>query len=92
MNINFESERFYIVDDQQELVGEITYKQDGQLLLANHTYVNPSYRGQNIAGQLLEKLVEFAREQGFQIKALCSYVVHKFETDSQFDDVNVEKD
>ncbi len=91
MKILFEPGRFYILDDQGKLIGEITYQQTDKVLLANHTFVDPAYRGQNIAGQLLDRLVDYAREEGYLIKPLCSYVVHKFEKEARYDDINLNK-
>lgn len=76
-------------DDGKE-IGELTYSlsESEDIWEANHTYVNPDYRGQNIAGRLLEALVEAAREKDVKIKALCSYVVRMFELkNEEFEDV-----
>ena len=91
MNILFEEGRFYMEDEKGALIAEITYRQDGQTLYANHTYTNPKYRGQSLAGLLLDRLVDFARKNEYKIMPTCSYVVHKFDSNPQYDDINLRK-
>ena len=91
MNILFEKGRFYLEDEQGKLMAEITYRQEGSTLYANHTYTDPKYRGQSLAGKLLERLVAFARENDYKIMPVCSYVVHKFDNHQQYDDINLRK-
>lgn len=63
---------------------------DPKVLIAASTVVHPELRGQGMAQKLLDEFVNYARENNFQIKAQCSYVVNKFNEDHDYDDVNVE--
>ena len=76
-----------------ELLAEITYLKttDPTVVVANHTFVDDSLRGQGIAGQLLDTLVEAMIAEGKKIKASCPYVVKKFEEDRKYDVVNADK-
>ena len=52
-----------------------------------HTVVKPEYRGQGLAKVLLLSAVSYAREKGYKIIPVCSYVLSVFEKDRSFDDV-----
>jgi len=61
-----------------ERPAELTWTARGEARIADHTFVPPEARGQGIAMQLVEKLVDDAREQGFTIVPQCSYVAAAF--------------
>ncbi|GGO01627.1 GNAT family N-acetyltransferase [Saccharibacillus kuerlensis] len=72
-----------------ENIGEITYAEgpDPDIWMANHTYVEPDYRGGSVAKLLLDRLVEEARMEGKQIFPVCSYVRAQFKRDPDYRDV-----
>jgi Predicted acetyltransferase len=43
-----ENDRYVVKDNGQE-VGEMTWTKDGDKLIVNHTFVDPSLRGQGVA-------------------------------------------
>lgn len=80
---------FYL-EQQQKRVGEISYQwRDQSSIIADHTWVDPSLRGQGAAKILLDALVAFAREKRLKIVPLCSYVEVMFRRDQSFADVAV---
>ena len=79
---------FFIEQDQGLKVAEMTYRwQDDTHIVADHTWVDDSLRGQGVAHQLLDQLVAFAREKGIKIIPTCSYVVVMFQRKKEFSDV-----
>lgn len=44
-----------------------------------HTVVDPEFRGQGIAEKMVDQAIRFAREQGLQLTATCSYAAKKLE-------------
>lgn len=57
------------------LVGKLTFEPNqGDSVLATHTYVNPTYRGQGIAQHLVERLISYCKQEGLKIVPICSYV------------------
>ncbi len=80
-------------DENGKLIAEITYAttSDPNVVVADHTFVDSSLRGQGVAGKLLNALVEDMKQQNKKIKASCSYVVKKFEEDSSYDFINADK-
>ena len=72
--------RFYREDEKGELIAEITYKElDDHTVDADHTFVDPSLRGQGVAEQLVDRLVEEMEKEGKKIKPGCPYVAALFE-------------
>ncbi|MXO65733.1 GNAT family N-acetyltransferase [Altericroceibacterium endophyticum] len=57
---------------------ELTWQAKGGARIADHTFVAPELRGQGIAAQLVEALVEDARQEDFTIVPQCSYVAAAF--------------
>ena len=69
---------------------EITFipEEDG-VINANHTFVDPSLRGQGVARQLVDCLAEYARVEQLKIRATCPYIVNLFEKSTEYDDVKI---
>lgn len=84
--------RLWIGDDERNPLAVIEYKPlEKNVFVVTSTRVRPELRGQSIAGILLDQLSDLARKEGFKLKAQCSYVVKKFNLDSKYDDINIEK-
>lgn len=78
---------FHILQDGRR-VGEMTYSRTNpSLVVVDHTYVDPSLRGQGVAQHLQDALVAWARETGNKVVPVCSYVKAQFSRDSSTRDV-----
>ena len=78
---------FFIERDGRH-IAEITYQyQNEATIVADHTWVDNSLRGQGVARQLLDTLVAFAREKQLKIVPTCSYVDVMFQREAEFADV-----
>ena len=54
---------------------ELTYSRTSPtLIIADHTEVPDAFRGQGMGRQLVSRMVEDARKEGFKIFALCPFV------------------
>lgn len=90
MTIKKGDRSFYVENENHERIAYIEYSFDNETtLIANSTYVNPSLRGQGIARKLLDRLANYARDNNYRIRPLCSYVVHAFEQSDEYDDVKI---
>lgn len=86
---NTQKGEFFYQSAEGMRLAEISYQwQDAQTILADHTWVDDSLRGQGVARQLLDVLVAFARENQLKIVPQCSYVVTMFKREASFADVN----
>lgn len=70
--------RFVVYNQYGTKMGLIGYKKTGDTLHANHTEVDKAFEGQGVAGRLLGALVDYARQNGYKIVPVCSYVEHVF--------------
>jgi uncharacterized protein len=67
---------------------EMTFqvREDGVLVI-DHTRVPPALEGRGIAGRLMERAIDEAREKGLRIEPVCSYVVAAFRRHPDWSDV-----
>lgn len=74
MKWNYENERIYSVDENNELMAETTffYKNNEEIDI-DYTYVNPFLRGQGIAGKMMEVVAKYLKENNLKAVATCSY-------------------
>lgn len=84
-----ETNRFYHNDERGKLLAEITWEERDNVLYVNHTFTDPSLRGQGIAALLVDQVAQYAREEGYKVMPVCSYVVNKFDNDSQYADLDI---
>ena len=80
---------FFLNNDAGQCIAEISYLwRDDQTIIADHTWVDDSLRGQGVARKLLDHLADFAREKSVKIVPTCSYVVVMFKREpTAFSDV-----
>ncbi len=78
----------YVIHLAPGYEAEMTYRKaaDGTITI-DHTGVPPDYEGRGIASRLVNKAIEDAREQGFKITPLCSYVVAQFRRHPEWADL-----
>lgn len=82
-----ENKRVAAYIDGKTEIGEITYKIEGEVWDANHTFVEPAHRGTPIAGEMLRLLVEKAREFHKDIHPTCPYVVKVMDRTPEYHEV-----
>ncbi len=79
--------RFFI-EENNKRIAELDFEMDGDIINAYHTGVRHEFEGQGIAAQLVDKLVDFAREKHLQVIPTCSYIFAKFShSPSKYKDV-----
>jgi predicted GNAT family acetyltransferase len=70
---------------------ELTYRRrDPTTLVADHTGTPPQYRGHGLALRLVLKAIEDARNEGFRIVPVCSYVEAQFRRHPDWADLRAE--
>ncbi|OAS19706.1 GNAT family N-acetyltransferase [Paenibacillus oryzisoli] len=78
----------YILSTLSGTVGEITYRLvEAGTWVIDHTYVDPRYRGRQLGKQLLDMVVQEARDKGRKIIPSCSFALEEFKKDSTYADV-----
>ena len=73
MTFTKESNRIYCAQDGKTLA-EVTFPETAPgMVVIDHTWVDPSLRGQGTAGQLMQAVVDLLRADGRKAQATCSY-------------------
>lgn len=85
MEIKKGKNKFYIGNSETEFIAEITYELEGNVMIVDHTFVGEELRGQGIARKLLDRLLEYAKENNYKIYPVCPYVVTMFERNPEWD-------
>ncbi len=68
MDFDCGDSRFYKNDENENLICEILFSiEDSGMISIDSTFVNDDYRGQGIAAQLVDRVVEMAREENKKI-------------------------
>ncbi|MDR1606087.1 MAG: N-acetyltransferase [Streptococcaceae bacterium] len=89
-NFRFEAqddEILLINADTQQQAGEIAFMTADETLIIVHTGVNPEYRGQGLAEQLVLKVVEKARREDKKILPICPFAQKEFREKPDYSDV-----
>ncbi len=62
---------------------EIQMGKENKKILFTHTYCAPEHRGQGVAAALVKEGLTYARQNGYEVIALCSYVAAYLERHPQ---------
>ncbi len=88
MEIKEEKNRLVLLDDEQSEIGEMTWSDAGpDIMIIDHTFVDPAFRGQKLAEKLVATGVEVARRTGRKVIPLCPYAKAEFERKVEYHDV-----
>jgi predicted GNAT family acetyltransferase len=78
---------FYVGESEEKREAIITFYYDNtKTLVIDHTYVDEKFRGQGLARELVNAVVDYARREKLVIRPLCSYA-RKVLQENQYDDV-----
>lgn len=67
---------------------EMTYSRAGdRLLIIDHTWVSDNLRGKGVGELLLNRIVNYAREEGMKILPLCPFAKSIFTKEVELADV-----
>lgn len=88
MEIKEEQDRFVLLNDENQEIGEMTWSNAGEkMMIIDHTFVEPTYRGQKLAEKLVYNGVEKARREGKKIIPLCPFAKKEFDRKPEYRDV-----
>ena len=74
LTIKQSDKSFYVGDSEKSPLAEITFVYACEdIIIIDHTSVSDELRGQNIGKQLLQRLVELAKEKNKKIVPLCPF-------------------
>lgn len=88
MDFITEKDRIYATDGSGKVVAEVTFPTVDGVSTIDHTFVDPSLRGEGIAGKLVQLAVDKILAEGNKIAATCSYAVAWFKRHPEYHLVN----
>lgn len=68
----------FVIEAGEERIAEMAFGINKELLIVYHTEVDDRLKGQGIAQQLLDHMVNFARSHHYKVVPLCPYVNVQF--------------
>lgn len=77
---------FFISSDGKK-AAFIQFEEHEKELTITHTIVEEELRGQAIGGKLVDRVAEYARENGKTINPVCSYASHIMNKNDDYQDV-----
>lgn len=87
MKFIYEENKIDLMDDTT-VVGEVTfYHSTEDTIIADHAYIDDNYRGNGFGANLVEKLVEYAREKKLYVIPQCSFVKKEFDEHPEYSDI-----
>ncbi|MFC4353894.1 GNAT family N-acetyltransferase [Chryseomicrobium palamuruense] len=88
MEIKHDNNKFYVGEDSEHTLAEVRYVPTGSTkLIADHTHVDDSLRGEGVGQKLVEQLVAYARENDLKIVPTCPFIKSQFEKTPEYKDV-----
>lgn len=87
-----ESNRIYLDNEEGKLLAEVSFPliKDGVVDI-NHTFVDPSLRGQGVAGKLMEEVVKRLKDENIKAILSCSYAVNWFDKRNEYEELLVKE-
>lgn len=77
----------FLVHRDGKRIAELSYALSGGIVSADHTFVDPQFRGTPLASSLVESLVRWARKEGHKVDPRCPYVRRVFDRTPEYADV-----
>lgn len=83
-----DSKGFAMARENDSRAGMMTYSIAGpELIIIDHTEVEPGFNGKGVGKQMLYKIVEMAREKNIKIIPLCPFAAKMFKKLDDIKDV-----
>lgn len=78
----------FVIGAADRIDAEMTYSRSNpQLIIIDHTFVDPSRRGQGLGQMLLGELIAWVRGAGIKVIPLCPFAKAQFEKEAGYRDV-----
>lgn len=79
-----DKDRIYAEDAFGNVIAEVTFPTANGVSTIDHTFVDPSLRGEGVAGQLVHLAADKILADGNKIAATCSYAVAWFKRHPEY--------
>ncbi len=68
-------------------LSRLEYMRDGNNFIIEHVGVDPEFRGQGVAGKIMEAALEYARQNSLRVIPMCSYAAYYIRKNPQYLDL-----
>lgn len=83
-----EKNEIYVLNNENRKIVRATFPFiKDNVINVDHTFVDPSLRGQGIASTLMKEVYNYAKEQGYTAVASCPYAVAWFKKNRDKQDI-----
>lgn len=79
-----EKDRIYSTDKSGRIIAEVTFPTSNRVSTIDHTFVDPTLRGQGVAEKLVKMAADKILSDGNKIAATCSYAVAWFQRHPEY--------
>lgn len=88
MNFIYEDHKIYVKNEEGKVIVNATFPliKEG-VVVVDHTYLDPSLRGQGVASSLMHEVYRFGKSKGYKMVATCPYAVVWFKKHKEFSDI-----
>ncbi len=62
----------------------LEYMRDGNNFVIEHVGVDPEFRGQGVAGKIMEAALEYVRQNSLRVIPMCSYAAYYIRKNPQY--------
>lgn len=66
------------------LLSKLDYMQDGKNFVITHVGVHPEFRGQGLAGKIVDASLEYAKQNSLRVIPMCSYAASYIRKNPQY--------
>lgn len=88
MKFIHEKNRIYVKNEEGKMIVEATFPfVDENVINVDHTFVDPSLRGQGVASTLMTEVYNHAKEHNYTVVNSCPYAVAWFKRNPDKSDV-----
>ena len=84
MDFTTEKDRIYASDPSGKIIAEVTFPTEDGVSTIDHTFVDPSLRGEGVAGKLVKLAADKILAEGNKIAATCSYAAAWFKRHPEY--------
>lgn len=82
--------QFFIGEDAEHAIAEITFVPGKDDIIIDHIFVDPSLKGQGVGNKLVNRVVELAREENKKIIPVCPFAKKVLTGSEEYADVLAE--
>jgi predicted GNAT family acetyltransferase len=65
-------------------LSRLDYIQDGKNFVITHVGVHPEFRGQGLAGKIVDASLEYAKQNSLRVIPMCSYAAYYIRKNPQY--------